>query len=277
MKKIITLILSTVFILIFSVTAFAEELLPSESSSAVSSSEISSEESSSSSEVPSSSVESSSSESLTSSEPIPEVVVPTIEIVSLPGKTVYELGETLDLNGLKVNITTSTGVIVSNNGANLKASATVLNTEGEQQITVSYEDLNAYFKVKVNPKHTHKFGAWEIEKEATCEQNGQKSRKCECGDIETVDIAKLGHDWDEGEIVIKATTEKEGQIKYSCTRCEEQKVEKTSKLVAETQNNQSTSGPKFKLTLKWWMIFIPVGIIIIGYIVALSIIFKKKV
>ncbi len=256
---------------IFSITVSAEEPLTSNPSSDTSSLESSSSESSSSS-----SEEASSSENTTSSEPEPEIVKTTLQIIDLPIKTVYELGESLNLNGLKVNITTNSGVIVSNNGADLIVSATVLNTEGEQKIQLQYQDATAFFTVKVNPKHTHQFGAWEIKKEATCVQNGEKIRKCECEMVETVAIAKLGHDWDEGEIVKKATTEQAGQIKYICTRCQTENVEIIPKLTGVVDDNKSISTEKFKLTLQWWMVFVPVGLIIIGYIAAIAIIFKKK-
>ena len=41
--------------------------------------------------------------------------------------------------------------------------------------------------------HPHKFDAWVTVKEATCEENGSKERKCFCGKKETAVINKTGH------------------------------------------------------------------------------------
>ena len=72
---------------------------------------------------------------------------------------------------------------------------------------------------------------WTIDKEATCEETGEKSHHCtECGertDITTIEA--LGHDYQ-----IKSTTdavcEKGGTIIYECTRCKTTKEETTPAL-----------------------------------------------
>ena len=200
-----------------------------------------------------------------------------LQVTELPKKTVYEIGETLDVTGLKVNIISSKGIVISRDGKDLTISNTVFNAEGEQQIEVKYQDAVTYFNVTVNPKHTHNYGAWKIEKEATCDADGSKVRECECKNKENSVINKLGHDWDEGEITKKATATAEGEIKYICTRCSKDKTEKIPILSEETATIQNNTGRNFKLTLKWWMIFAPVGLIVAGYIAAISAIFKKKV
>lgn len=286
MKKILVLLFSIIMIVSFGITALAETSdNSSNTSSSESSSESSSSENSSSEDQNSSdqtpSEDNSSSEDVTSSEnqnssTNSSAAEPTLRIVSLPTKTVYEVGETLDVTGLKVNITTESGTIISNNGSNLNIASVTFTSAGEQRIEVKYGNVSAYFTVTVNAKHTHTFGAWTIEKEATCTEDGQKVRICECKYTETAAIAKLGHDWDEGEIVKKATTETEGQIKYVCTRCSEENVEAIPVLTGDTEDIGTETKEKFKLTLKWWMIFVPIALIIIGYITAISVIFKKK-
>ncbi|MCL2488619.1 MAG: dockerin type I repeat-containing protein [Oscillospiraceae bacterium] len=48
------------------------------------------------------------------------------------------------------------------------------------------------------PLHSHTFGEWEITKEATCTQPGEKTRACtSCDETETEAIEPLGHDWGE--------------------------------------------------------------------------------
>ena len=300
LKKILILLLSLIIIAVFNITALAEnsleetpstpsETTPSESapsesapsestpseSSSSESSDVSSEVIFSSESEPSSSDISSSDTSSTQTSS--QVVEIALQVTELPKKTVYEIGETLDVTGLKVNIISSTGIIISRDGKDLTITNTTFSAEGEQQIEVKYQDAVTYFNVTVNPKHTHNYGAWKIEKEATCDADGNKTRECECKNKETAVINKLGHDWDEGEIIEKATATADGEIKYTCTRCSKVKTEKIPILSEENVASTNKTGINFKLTLEWWMIFAPVGLIIVGYIAAISAIFKKKV
>ena len=276
MKKVITLILSIIIFTTFSVTVFAEN---EGSSQEESSSETGSSESSSSeSESSSSSQEQVSSENSSlpdTSSQTPTTVEPVLQILQLPSKTVYELGESLDLNGLKVNIITADGAKISQNGKDLTVSHTVLNAEGKQKITIKYNDITAYFEVTVNSKHVHKFGDWKTEKEATCSLEGKMYRECECKERETKVIPKLSHDWDEGKVIIKATEQTAGVMQYTCTVCGETKNEELEKLQASVQTQPKNIAQK--LILKGWMIFVPVGIIILVYIITIAVIFKKKV
>ena len=41
--------------------------------------------------------------------------------------------------------------------------------------------------------HEHSYGEWETKKEATCTEEGQKERTCECGEKETASIKKVEH------------------------------------------------------------------------------------
>ena len=51
-----------------------------------------------------------------------------------------------------------------------------------------------------NPAHTHKYSQWTISKEATCTENGEEKRTCECGAFETKAIERIAHT----EVVDKA-------------------------------------------------------------------------
>ncbi|MBQ8772304.1 MAG: leucine-rich repeat protein, partial [Clostridia bacterium] len=42
--------------------------------------------------------------------------------------------------------------------------------------------------------HTHEFGDWVVTKQATCTEDGQQTRTCKCGEMETQPISALGHD-----------------------------------------------------------------------------------
>lgn len=279
MKKIITLILSIIIFTTCSVTAFAEnEGDPQGGSSTETGSSESSSSETSSSEESSSSQEQVSSENSSlpeTSSQTPTTVEPVLQILQLPSKTVYELGESLDLNGLKVNIITADGAKISQNGKDLTVSHTVLNTEGKQKITIKYNELTADFEVTVNSKHVHKFGDWKTEKEATCSVEGKMYRECECKERETKVIPKLSHDWDEGKVIKKATEQTAGIMEYTCTVCGQTKNEELAKLQTAAQTQPQKTAQK--LLLKGWMIFVPVGIIILVYIITIAVIFKKKV
>ena len=41
--------------------------------------------------------------------------------------------------------------------------------------------------------HNHKFSDWEVKSEATCSLEGERTRVCKCGEIETEKIAKTSH------------------------------------------------------------------------------------
>lgn len=55
----------------------------------------------------------------------------------------------------------------------------------------------------------------------TCTEGGYTRHICDrCGHKYTdAEVDALGHDWDEGEVLIEASTKKEGLIKYTCQRC----------------------------------------------------------
>ncbi|MBO7176505.1 MAG: hypothetical protein J6W14_03965, partial [Clostridia bacterium] len=67
--------------------------------------------------------------------------------------------------------------------------------------------------------HLHRYGAWSVEKEATCTEAGVKVRACKCGEKETEAIPMIAHtpsDW----IVDKAPTyTAEGEHHKECTMC----------------------------------------------------------
>lgn len=70
-------------------------------------------------------------------------------------------------------------------------------------------------------EHIHSYGAWIIEKYATCTEDGYRYKVCECGEkVERVDSAK-GHRWREDAVVIPATYASEGIRGTKCMLCPE--------------------------------------------------------
>ncbi len=75
---------------------------------------------------------------------------PTLAIASLPYKTEYFEGETLDTNGLKLTYVDGTGA-VSTVSTGFTYLPTTLSQIGEKQITVTYKGLQQTFTVQVRP------------------------------------------------------------------------------------------------------------------------------
>ncbi len=76
-----------------------------------------------------------------------------------------------------------------------------------------------------NPFHTCEYGEWEVVKEATCTEDGERKRSCACGETESEAIAKTGHSWDEGEVALEPTYKETGIKTFMCTECGESKEE----------------------------------------------------
>ena len=96
---------------------------------------------------------------------------------------------------------------------------------------------------KATPTHTHSY-KWVTTKEATCNANGIKSYKCDCGTVsKTETIAKLEHKYDNGTITTKATCTKEGERTFKCIRsgCTETKKETLTKLEHNYDNGTITT------------------------------------
>ncbi len=49
--------------------------------------------------------------------------------------------------------------------------------------------------------HDHSFGDWETKTDSTCDAEGEKIRKCECGEIETASIEKKSHNVTETQAI----------------------------------------------------------------------------
>ena len=72
--------------------------------------------------------------------------------------------------------------------------------------------------------HIHAFGEWDVVKEATCTEDGSRTRACECGEIETEVIAK-GHTEETVKGKLATCTESGFTDGKRCTVCGEITVE----------------------------------------------------
>lgn len=72
----------------------------------------------------------------------------------------------------------------------------------------------------------HKYGSWTITREATCSEEGEKTRVCSiCNKKEVQKIAKKGHTYDGGILTSPASCNKEGTKTYTCKVCGANKIE----------------------------------------------------
>jgi len=66
--------------------------------------------------------------------------------------------------------------------------------------------------------HEHTFGEWQAITAATCTEEGQEQRLCECGETETRTIAATGHNYT--ETIVAPTCTEQGYTLHTCTNCE---------------------------------------------------------
>lgn len=82
----------------------------------------------------------------------------------------------------------------------------------------------------VRPAGTHVWGEWTVTKEATCTEDGSKTRSCtSCGHPETEAIPAPGHDWGDWEVTKPSTETEDGSQIRTCKRCGETETEIISK------------------------------------------------
>lgn len=73
-----------------------------------------------------------------------------VVIKTPPTKTVYEVGEKIDLYGMECRVSTSNGYLFIYNGDNMSVSPETAAEPGTQKIRVSYEGVSAEFNITVN-------------------------------------------------------------------------------------------------------------------------------
>lgn len=97
----------------------------------------------------------------------------------------------------------------------------------------------------------HEWSAEKVQtKEPTCTEKGIKANKCNiCGVIDESskeEIPAYGHKWNNGVVTKQATETEEGEIQYTCRRCNETKTEPIPKLPKQEDKLKVTG-----LGMKW--------------------------
>ena len=68
-------------------------------------------------------------------------------------------------------------------------------------------------------EHTHVYGEWQMIKNPTCTEKGEKKRTCSCGQEEKELIAALGHEEVTDNAVAATCTQKGKTEGKHCSRC----------------------------------------------------------
>ncbi len=97
--------------------------------------------------------------------------------------------------------------------------------------------------------HTHSFGEWITEQEATCESKGLMSRSCECGYKDTMTLATLEHSFGEWSLSIAPTCEINGSEERICTNCNYKETQPIDALIHEGDNFTIINNQKHYLCI----------------------------
>ena len=99
------------------------------------------------------------------------------------------------------------------------SSAGAYNLDGDD-VSISVSTSGGSITIGRKACETHTWSDWNVTKEATCEEDGSKTRTCSvCGETETQTIGKLGHKAGEWEVKTEATCTAKGEEVQKCTRC----------------------------------------------------------
>lgn len=100
---------------------------------------------------------------------------------------------------------------------------------GDEVCKVCHETLN---KGTTIPKtDSHEWGKWTTERESTCTEKGEQSRKCTvCGEEEIESLPLAKHTWDNGKVTKAPSYTKVGIKTWTCKKCGKTKTTTLAKL-----------------------------------------------
>lgn len=188
-----------------------------------------------------------------------------IEIITLPSRTSYTVGESISLSGLVVRVYDESGNYWdSYNGNGLSMYPAKAESAGQVVVELSYGMSSASYyitvaaasgtnsgttdattgtdgdSIEVDADHVHEYDDWIITKAANCVTTGLRSHTCkECGDTQTEVVPKTDHTWDDGVITKQPTETSNGSRLYTCTVC---KANKSEIIAAGTDTTGQQTG-----------------------------------
>ncbi len=81
------------------------------------------------------------------------------------------------------------------------------------------------------PHGHHTFGEWEVTKDQTCTDYGEKQRKCvDCGYTQKIKLYPYGHHCSDWTTIVEPTCTERGERKGECDRCEEKMTDSVGSL-----------------------------------------------
>lgn len=194
------------------------------------------------------------------------VKVDSMTLNKAPAKTTYYPGETLDLTGMHVTISSGYDIIESFDGNGIIASTAPLTKLGEQTISITYGNraVTSQFTINVIPPeevHTHEFGEWFTISSASCGIDGSQMRRCSCGEDETAILPATGqHNW-------QIVTDEAGNRYYKCPDCLSERQPSSGPDVTIPQTSEPIAPPAPKKDsgkFPWWIVIIIVVALLIG-------------
>ncbi len=199
------------------------------------------------------------------------VKVDSMSLAKLPNKTLYYIGETLDLTGMHVVVSSGYDIYDSYDGSGIIYTSRTFTKTGEYTISFTYgngsvKDSFTVTVVQQEATHTHEFGEWNTISEPNCGINGYRFRRCDCGEDETEILPATGlHAWEE-------VSKENGVTTYRCPDCAEEKTEGTpittdSPAATTPQNDNNNTPSKKDGRFPWWILMILVIALLIGGIV----------
>ena len=120
-------------------------------------------------------------------------------------------------------------------------------SDAEATIEVSRSDI-------IIPAKGHTYGEWKTIKEATCTEDGERSKECVvCHHVETEVITVTGHSFSDWKDITPATCTTDGEQTRTCTKCQYKETATVYALGHDIQNNvctrcgaTATEGLRFK-------------------------------
>ena len=170
-----------------------------------------------------------------------------------------ESGDTIDVIAGSINLSVSNdGVFVNNSGeGNVSVNGDPVPEGGlethihKYSAEYSFDNASHWFECECGAKaylEAHTMSDWTIDKEATCTEDGSRSRKCECGYSEIESIPATGHKNVTKTDAVSATCTIDGNIEYwYCADC--QKYFSNSSLTREiSPENTEIKASGHKIT-----------------------------
>lgn len=143
-----------------------------------------------------------------------------------------ESGDTIDVIAGSINLSVSNdGVFVNNSGeGNVSVNGDPVPEGGlethihKYSSEYSFDNASHWFECECGAKaylEAHTMSDWTIDKEATCTEEGSRSRKCECGYSEIESTPATGHKNVTKTDAVSATCTIDGNIEYwYCADCQ---------------------------------------------------------